>query len=104
MSEEAQIEPFRRHVFVCVNRRDGRPACEDHGASEALAQLKAAVKALPFAQRDGVRVSQSGCLGRCEHGPVAVVYPPGKWISYKSAEELIAFVTDAIKGDCPHRE
>ena len=32
-----------------------------------------------------------------QHGPVAVVYPQGKWISYASTEELIAFVTDEIK-------
>lgn len=91
------IDAFRCHVFVCTNKRDGRSACEDHGATQALAQLKAAVKALPFADREGVRVSQSGCLGRCEHGPVAVVYPQGKWFSYASAEELIGFVTEEIK-------
>ncbi|PPC98176.1 MAG: ferredoxin, partial [Methylocystis sp.] len=28
---ESAIKPFRRHVFVCVNTRDGRSACEDHG-------------------------------------------------------------------------
>ncbi len=93
------IEPWRRHFFVCTNKRDGKPACDDHGAKEAAVQAKVAMKALPFAQRDGVRVSQSGCLGRCEHGPVAVVYPQGKWISYASAEELIAFVIDECKAE-----
>jgi (2Fe-2S) ferredoxin len=44
-----------------------------------------------------VRLSQSGCLGQCEHGPVAVVYPGGKWISYSSADELIRFVLEAIE-------
>ncbi|MCX7899783.1 MAG: (2Fe-2S) ferredoxin domain-containing protein [Methylocystis sp.] len=92
------IEPWRRHFFVCTNKRDdGRPACGDHGAKEAAIGAKAAMKALPFTQRDGVRVSQSGCLGRCEHGPVAVVYPQGKWISYASADELISFVTGESK-------
>ncbi|WP_036283085.1 ferredoxin [Methylocystis sp. ATCC 49242] len=88
------IEPFRRHFFVCTNKREGRPACEDHGAKEALAIAKAAVNALPAADREGVRVSAAGCLGRCQHGPVAVAYPAGKWISYASAEELARFVTE----------
>ena len=91
------IESFRRHVFVCVNKReDGRPACEDHGAKAALAFLKAQVKELPLAERDGVRVSQSGCLGQCQHGPVAVVYPEGNWIRYQSPEDLARFVRAEI--------
>ncbi len=93
------IEPFRRHIFVCTNKRDGRPACEDHGAKDALAKMKGAVNALPAAEREGVRVSSAGCLGRCAQGPVAVVYPAGEWISYESTEELTRFVLDAIKRD-----
>lgn len=93
------IEPFRRHIFVCTNKRDGRPACEDHGAKAALATMKEAVNALPPAEREGVRVSAAGCLGRCAQGPVAVVYPAGEWITYESAEELTRFAMDAIKPD-----
>jgi (2Fe-2S) ferredoxin len=96
------IEPFRRHFFVCTNKRDGRPACGDHGAKEALAQAKEALAAipaadLPAADREGVRLSSAGCLGRCPHGPVAVCYPAGKWISYASADELVGFVTEAVR-------
>ncbi len=93
------IEPFRRHIFVCTNKRDGRPACEDHGAKDALARMKEAVNALPAAEREGVRVSSAGCLGRCAQGPVAVVYPAGEWISYGLVEELTRFALDAIKRD-----
>jgi (2Fe-2S) ferredoxin len=90
------IEPFRHHVFVCANKRDGRPACGDHGATDALATAKAAVNALPAAQREGVRLSSAGCLGRCDHGPVAVIYPAGKWTRYESAADLTRFVLAEI--------
>ncbi len=93
----SEIEPFRLHVFVCTNQRDGRPACADHGAKEALAKAKEALNALPAAEREGVRLSAAGCLGRCAHGPVAVAYPAGEWISYKSAEELTAFVVGSLE-------
>jgi len=96
---QSQITPFRRHIFVCVNKRDGKRACEDHGAKKALDKAKEAVKALPYAKREGVRLSQSGCLGQCEHGPVAVVYPGGKWISYSSADELVRFVLEAVEAE-----
>ena len=90
------IEPYRHHVFVCTNKRDGRAACEDHGAKAALAQAKEAVKSLAPQARDGVRISASGCLGRCAHGPVAVAYPEGKWVSYGGADELVDFVTRVV--------
>jgi (2Fe-2S) ferredoxin len=90
------IEPFRRHVFVCTNKRDGRAACEDHGAKAALAQAKEALKAQAPQAREGVRVSSAGCLGWCAHGPVAVAYPEGKWITYGSAQELADFVTGVV--------
>lgn len=97
MTAPVAIEPFRHHLFVCTNKRDGRPACDDHDAKAALARAKEAVKALPAAEREGVRVSAAGCLGRCQHGPVAVLYPAGHWRRYESAEDLAAFVTNAIK-------
>jgi (2Fe-2S) ferredoxin len=100
----SEIEAFRHHVFVCTNKRDGRPACEDHGAKDALAFAKEAVKTLPAADRSGVRLSQSGCLGRCDHGPVAVVYPARKWIGYGSKEELARFVVEAIAAKEPVAE
>jgi (2Fe-2S) ferredoxin len=91
------IEPFRRHVFVCVNKRDdGRPSCGDHDAKDALAFAKARVKELPFAERDGVRASQSGCLGQCQHGPVGVVYPAGDWFRYASPDDLARIITEAV--------
>ena len=93
------IEPFRLHVFVCTNKRDERPACEDHGAKAALAMAKVAVSALPPEAREGVRISLAGCLGRCADGPVAVIYPAGEWVSYASAEELVAFVTTTVRRD-----
>ncbi len=93
----SEIEPFRLHVFVCTNKRDGRPACADHGAKEALAEAKEALNALPAAVREGVRLSSAGCLGRCPHGPVAVAYPAGEWISYGSAEALSAFVVRTVE-------
>lgn len=95
-TEEKMIEPFRHHVFVCTNKRDGRAACEDHGAKAALAQAKAALKDLPAESREGVRISSAGCLGRCAHGPVAVAYPEGAWVSYGSADDLADFVKRVV--------
>ena len=43
---------------------------------------KARIKALDLAGQGKLRVNQSGCLDRCEEGPVCVVYPEGVWYTY----------------------
>ena len=70
--------PFKCHVFICVNDRQGqRRSCADDGGLEIRALIKEAVKARGWFAPD-VRVSQSGCLGLCEGGPNVVIYPQGR--------------------------
>ncbi len=85
---------YRRHIFFCVNRReDGTPCCAGHGAEEAWAQAKARVKELGL---EGVRVNKAGCLGRCDEGPVAVVYPEGVWYTYVDQEDVEEIVREHL--------
>ena len=34
----------------------------------------------------GARISTSGCMGRCEEGPVAVLYPEEKWFKIEDIQ------------------
>lgn len=34
------------------------------------------------------RINTSGCLGRCEEGPLLVIYPEGVWYSYKTYNDI----------------
>lgn len=89
---------YRRHVFFCVNQREGgRECCAAKGAAEARDHAKARVKALGLAGPGGVRVNQSGCLDRCEEGPVAVVYPEGVWYTYVDKEDVEEIVTEHLQ-------
>lgn len=70
-----QKTPFKCHVFICVNDRQGaRKSCADNSGTEIKARLKDAVKARGWFVPQ-VRVSQSGCLGLCEKGPNVMLYP-----------------------------
>ena len=83
---------FDAHVFVCTNRRaDGHPkgSCATRGSEELLDYIKRRAKALGLPK---VRVNASGCLDRCEHGPVIVVYPAGIWYRVRNVEEADAFL------------
>lgn len=74
---------YRHHVFICCNQRAlGEPCCNDFGADRLLAYLKKRVKALGLAGPGQIRVSQSGCLGRCNEGPVMVIYPEAVWYTF----------------------
>jgi len=68
----------RRHLFVCVQRREGggKPSCGDRGGCEVLSAVE---KILIRAPDPAVAVTGTMCLGPCFDGPNAVVYPAGDW-------------------------
>lgn len=35
-----------------------------------------------------IKVSRSGCLGRCSSGPCIVIYPDGIWYTYTSFDDI----------------
>ena len=35
-----------------------------------------------------MRVNKAGCLGRCDDGPVLVVYPDNVWYTYVDKEDI----------------
>lgn len=80
---------YERHMLICVNEREeGQMCCNAHGAAKMLDVAKDRVKALQIDGPGKVRVNKSGCLGRCDKGPVAVVYPEGVWYSYVDEEDI----------------
>ena len=46
-----------------------------------------------------IRVNQSGCLDKCELGPIMVIYPQGVWYSFKSIQDVDEIInTHLLKG------
>ena len=46
-----------------------------------------------------IRVNQSGCLDKCESGPVMVIYPQGVWYQYKDKVDVDEIIdVKLIKG------
>ena len=46
-----------------------------------------------------IRVNQSGCLDKCESGPVMVIYPEGIWYNYKNKLDIDEIIdTHLIRG------
>ncbi len=92
-------EPYyQHHVFFCQNRREGKPCCEDYGASAMRDYAKKKVKEAGLHGEGHIRINQAGCLGRCDDGPVLVVYPEGVWYRYFDKADVDEIVEKHLLG------
>ena len=89
--------PYKKIVFVCVNRRAPGEACCAERASEPIAEaLKARIKALGFGRE--VRVSKSGCQDVCAKGPNVMVFPDNVWYHGVTPADVERIVQDIVRG------
>lgn len=80
---------YKHHVFFCTNlREDGSQACGQFDSQAARDYVKKRCKELDIYGANQVRPSNAGCLDRCEHGPVMVVYPDAVWYTYVDKDDL----------------
>ena len=83
---------FNKHVFFCVNQREnGESCCANFGSQRVRDYAKKRIKELSLDKDGGegkVRINMAGCLGRCEHGPVIVIYPEETWYTYLDEEDV----------------
>ena len=89
--------PYKKILFVCVNRREPHEACCAHRQSEAIAAaLKARVKALGLSRM--IRVSKSGCQDLCAKGPNVMVFPDYRWYHGVTHDDVERILQDALAG------
>ncbi|KLT73290.1 hypothetical protein PL75_03465 [Neisseria arctica] len=82
---------FERHLFICTNARHDncKQSCNDNGEGDAAVDfLKGRAKQQGLIGPGKLRISSTGCLGRCESGPAMVIYPEGRWYTYVDEEDL----------------
>ena len=90
---------YQRHVFFCCNKRDAPEACcANRGAAEMRDYAKARIKALGLNGKGKVRMNVSGCLDRCEEGPIVVVYPDAVWYTYVDRADIDEIIDRHIVG------
>ena len=80
---------YKYHVFLCLNQREnGEACCADKGAEAAFDHMKARVKKLGLSGEGSVRINRSGCLDRCNLGPLMVVYPLAVWYTFVDNDDI----------------
>ena len=78
----------------------GKACCANSGGEVFFDYLKTRLLELEMFGPGKVRVSKSGCLGRCSLGPCIVVYPEGTWYTYAS----MADIDDIIESHLIHNK
>lgn len=91
---------FEHHVFVCTNQRDpGEQCCNAVGGSEMFAYAKERIGTLKKNGPGQIRINKAGCLGRCDQGPVMVVYPKETWYSFIDKEDIDEIINEHLLND-----
>ena len=94
------IGQLNSHLLLCT----GPDCCSEEEGEAAWKALKAKIKTiyprLPETKMYRTRVK---CLRFCQNGPVAVVYPQGKWFQGVTAERVDEIVDYLLTGNAePH--
>jgi (2Fe-2S) ferredoxin len=88
---------YERHIFFCLNQRDGEASCAEHNAQAAFDHCKSRVKREKLNGPGKIRVNKAGCLDRCAGGPVAVIYPDAVWYTYVDTSDIDEIVDVHLK-------
>ena len=86
-----------RHIFVCTS---SRPNGQQKGfchTKDGVAVLGKFIEELEERGLSGeVMVSNAGCFGLCEQGPVVVVYPDNVWYGKVSEDDVTEIVEEHL--------
>ncbi len=93
MSTESNL---KAHVFICTNKKEKGESCGAKNSPILFSNVKFHCKNNPDLYQN-VRINQSGCLGRCQEGIVAVIYPQTKWIEHLKENDKDLLIEELSK-------
>lgn len=88
---------YNKHIFFCNNiRADNTACCAQHGGQKMYRYAKDKCRDEGKLGAGKIGVSESRCLGRCEFGPVAVVYPDNIWYQYNNKTDIDEIIIEHL--------
>jgi len=87
------------HIFVCAS-------CRINGTQKGFCYSKGSVSLInrfmeEIEERDlsnEVMVTNTGCFGMCDRGPIVVIYPEGTWYGNVTEDDVETIMEQHIEG------
>ena len=94
----------KHHIFICSSSRingQQKGFCHSKDSISIISSFMEEIQDRDLESE--VMVTNTGCLGICEQGPIAIIYPQGIW--YKSVNiDDVPEIMDALhEGDVVER-
>lgn len=86
------------HIFVCTSSRPGVPQkgfCHNKAGMDVLMKFMEEIEERELG--GDVFVTNTGCFGICEQGPVVVVYPDNVWYRSVSPDDVTEILDQHIE-------
>lgn len=90
------------HFFVCVQNRPAghsRGSCQAKGSPSLYQEFQEELERR--ALFEDVRLTLTGCLGPCTHGPNVLVYPDGVLYGHVTREDIAPIVERHLVAGAP---
>lgn len=98
------VQP-RYHIFVCTSCRINgvqKGFCYSKNSADIVRKFIEEVENRDLSGE--VFITNTGCFGICDKGPVAVVYPEGIWYGNLKEEDVELIMEQHIEGGEPVKE
>ena len=100
MAADLGVNHSRMHIFLCTS---GTCAEKTDAESSWNALKREVKKRAPELSQSHIYRTKADCLRLCSHGPIAVVYPQGKWFQGVTPEQVPGLLDYLESGaDAPH--
>ena len=96
---------LKYHIFVCTScRMNGQQKglCYSKESVDIVQRLIEAIEDLDLSGE--VMITNTGCFGICNQGPIMVVYPEGVWYGAVTEEDIDRIVEQHIINGLPVEE
>lgn len=91
-----------KHIFVCTS---SRPSGQQKGVCHTKGGVNLMELFMEELQDRGlggeVFVTNTGCLGVCEKGPIVIVYPDNVWYGSVTEDDVEEIIDEHIEGGNP---
>jgi len=92
----------KKHIFVCTSSRptgQQKGMCHTKGGVDLMMKFMEEIEDRDLAGE--VMVTNTGCFGICEKGPIVVVYPDNVWYSSVCLDDVEEIVEKHIEEGKP---